>query len=91
MQRDPRQQQGTIHMKKLLLSAAAAALIAGPALADVIKVNPSNKAQVEVNKRGNTVIRDPKTDTTTKFRTTPGGSTKIIQKEDGSKTTIKVQ
>jgi hypothetical protein len=78
-------------MKKLLLGAAAAALIAGPVLADVIKVNPSNRATVEVNKRGNTVIHDPKSDTTTKFRTTPDGSTKIIQKEDGNKTSIKVQ
>jgi hypothetical protein len=78
-------------MKKMLLGAVAAALIAGPALADVIKVNPSSRATVEVNKRGNTVIRDPKRDTVTKFRTTPHGDTKIIQKEDGGKSTIKVE
>jgi hypothetical protein len=85
------QNKGTFTMRTLLLGAAAAALIAGPVLADVVKINPSNKSSVEVNKRGNTVIHDRKTDTTTKIRTTPDGSTKIIQKEDGNKTSVKVQ
>lgn len=78
-------------MRTLLLGVAAAALIASPVFADIAKVNQSNKSSVEINKHGNTVIHDRKTDTTTKIRQTPDDSTKIIQKEDGSKTSVKVE
>lgn len=80
-------------MNKILLGAAVAALITAPALAEtiVVKPAPGSKTTVEVNQHGNTVIRNPSTGETTKVRTTPDGSTKIIEKDAaGNKTTVKV-
>jgi opacity protein-like surface antigen len=80
-------------VKKLLLGAFAAAFIAGPALAEtvVVKPAPGSRTTVDINQHGNTVIHNPSTGDTTKIRTTPDGSTKIIEKDAaGNKAIVKV-
>src|SRR5262249_31718746 len=78
------------HMRKLLLAAAAAGVLAAPALADEVVVRPP-AADVTIGE-SHPVVRDRTEEKTVIKKDEPGGQTTVIKKEDSdgnrSKTVI---